>query len=252
MAELDLATGRLEASAEKRPGHQLGSPRVAGDRVYVSDRTDGDVVVVEVSSRRALPMSPHVADGEEIELIADDDENVWVNVPEAGRGYRIDDRGRAEPIFGDPGVPQTASPETAPPPSSVPSTTATTRAIPPPLPPSRPPVEEPARPFGPTAGVIYAIDDDGRLFWYRHLHPGDGAGGFANGGRPTPIGVSFGGFTHVFSGGDGIIYAIDREGRLNWYRHLHPGDGAGGFANGGRPTPIGVGFSAPRWFAPPA
>ena len=106
--------------------------------------------------------------------------------------------------------------------------------------------------FSGGGGVIYGIDESGKLFWYRHNDPAGGAGGFANGGAGTEIGISWGRYTRVFSGGGGVIYAIDGDGKLTWYRHLDSTGGAPGFANGGAGKEIGVGFSGSRWFAPPA
>jgi hypothetical protein len=72
--------------------------------------------------------------------------------------------------------------------------------------------------FGGSDGVIYAIQNDGTLLWFRHA-------GFANGGGaatmtgPKPVAPGFGQFKNVFSAGDGIIYAIADDGSLLWYRH---------------------------------
>ena len=71
-------------------------------------------------------------------------------------------------------------------------------------------------------GVIYAIAPAGRLLWYqdvnRHGNNGPNAeSGWAAGSR-NQIGKGWNGFTHVFSGGDGIIYAITPDGGLLWYR----------------------------------
>jgi hypothetical protein len=79
-------------------------------------------------------------------------------------------------------------------------------------------------------GVIYAITDDYRLLWYSHTAYADGQAAFA--AQPAvPVGRLAGqvgegwNFRQVFSGGNGVIYAITHDFRLLWYRHL-------GFANG--------------------
>ena len=71
-------------------------------------------------------------------------------------------------------------------------------------------------------GVIYAITRDGRLLWYRDLdrHGNNGPNaerGWAA-GSGNQIRKGWNGFVYVFSGGDGIIYAITPDGRLLWYR----------------------------------
>ena len=71
-------------------------------------------------------------------------------------------------------------------------------------------------------GVIYAITPHGRLQWYRddNRHGNNGPkaerGWAASSGNQ--IGIGWNGFTHVFSDGAGIIYAITPDGRLLWYR----------------------------------
>lgn len=77
--------------------------------------------------------------------------------------------------------------------------------------------------------IIYAIDAGGKLLWFEHKGFNTGAGlqdaGSWAGARE--IGHGWGGFRTVFSGGNGIIYAITTEGRLMWYRHHGVASGAG-------------------------
>ena len=104
------------------------------------------------------------------------------------------------------------------------------------------------------AGLIYAIEpivepsvpavgkagkaSGGRLHWYRHLGLEDGTYRWHG---PRTVGTGWGELLHVFPGGDGIIYAVDRVvegvvpmvgkatpttgGRLYWYRHMGRADG---------------------------
>jgi hypothetical protein len=76
--------------------------------------------------------------------------------------------------------------------------------------------------------VIYAIQDNGDLLWYRHQGRDDGADRWAP-GSGTKVGNGWN-FKQVFSGGDGVIYAIQNTtvdvssgrrigGNLAWYRH---------------------------------
>jgi Tachylectin/PQQ-like domain len=71
-------------------------------------------------------------------------------------------------------------------------------------------------------GRIYAITFDGRLIWHqdtdRHgQNKSDGSTGWAP-GSGKQIGIGWNNFKHVFSGGDGIIYAIKPGGELLWYK----------------------------------
>jgi M6 family metalloprotease-like protein len=71
-------------------------------------------------------------------------------------------------------------------------------------------------------GVIYVIAPDGELRWLKH-------NGYPNGGgletwEPQDtghrvVGRGWGDVLHVFSAGDGIIYAVTPTGELRWFRH---------------------------------
>jgi len=66
--------------------------------------------------------------------------------------------------------------------------------------------------------VIYGIQPDGRLLWYRH----DGAGqGSTDWRGAVEVGAGWQNFLHVFSGGDGTIYGIRPDGVLE--RRIHRG-----------------------------
>jgi hypothetical protein len=88
-------------------------------------------------------------------------------------------------------------------------------------------------------GIIYAIDTNGRLLWYRH----DGALTRSeqwSGGQE--ISKGWGHFTQVFSvATTGIIYAIDTNGNLYRYNHTGWLTGAATWENW-NPPPIGNGW----------
>ena len=74
---------------------------------------------------------------------------------------------------------------------------------------------------------LYALTADNKLMWYQHDGFNDGA--FRWNPRNAKGGVEVGhgwSFKKIFSGGDGIVYAISETGALTWYRH-------GGYADGG-------------------
>lgn len=75
-------------------------------------------------------------------------------------------------------------------------------------------------------GVIYTITNSGKLLWSRHDGRFTGSQSWANGGKLTVIGTGWNKYTHVFSGGDGIIYAITKDGKMLWFRHSGWLDGA--------------------------
>ena len=74
--------------------------------------------------------------------------------------------------------------------------------------------------------IIYAINQEGDLLWYRH-DTAYGVGTRSTLGRrarppltgPRVVSKGWQNFRHVFSAGDGIIYAIDQGGNLLWYKH---------------------------------
>jgi hypothetical protein len=101
-------------------------------------------------------------------------------------------------------------------------------------------------------GVIYAIEHvgldpvtgrrtGGRLLWFRHDGRGDGTFTWAP-GSGNQVGSGWGGFKQVFSGGDGVIYAIQDNGDLLWYRHDGRGDGSFTWAEGSG-TKVGNGWN---------
>jgi tachylectin len=74
-------------------------------------------------------------------------------------------------------------------------------------------------------GVIYAIADNGDLLWFRHDGRGDGSFKWAA-SQGKKVGIGWGEFKQVFSGGDGVIYGVTTNGDLMWYRHDGRGDGS--------------------------
>jgi len=90
-------------------------------------------------------------------------------------------------------------------------------------------------------GVIYGVDVNGDLQWYRHLDPSGGSSTWASEGG-TKIGSGWNVFTTLFGGADGVIYGVDSNGDLQWYRHLDPtgGDSAWAADHG---TKIGSGWN---------
>jgi hypothetical protein len=71
---------------------------------------------------------------------------------------------------------------------------------------------------------LYAVGGDGALKWFRH----DGAleGKFDMVG-PRSVDVGWANFKQIFPGGEGVIYAITRQGSLMRYQHVGYGTGLG-------------------------
>lgn len=96
--------------------------------------------------------------------------------------------------------------------------------------------------------VIYGVQEGGGLLWYQHEGYSDGAATWAtNSGAKIGHGWDF---KHVFSGGGGIVYAIENKsldprtgqrsgGDLFWYRHDGWQDGSGDWAG---PSIAGTGW----------
>ncbi len=92
--------------------------------------------------------------------------------------------------------------------------------------------------------ILYAVKNNGTLGWYLHTgwQTGDRAG-WANTGQFTPVhSASFAGYTHVFSGGGQIIYAVKPNGDLGWFRHTGQEYGTDNWANNGEFSKVGDGF----------
>lgn len=71
-------------------------------------------------------------------------------------------------------------------------------------------------------GIIYAIDDQGRLLWYKHRGWRDGGGPETWDPQPaghSEVGVGWGAMKHVVWAGESVLYAVNQDGQLLWYRH---------------------------------
>ena len=78
-------------------------------------------------------------------------------------------------------------------------------------------------------GIIYGVNTKGDLLWYNHLGHSEGHG-LKDAGSwlgPKPVGVGWGSFATLFSSGNGVIYGIQPDVVLKWYRHLGYQTGAG-------------------------
>lgn len=94
--------------------------------------------------------------------------------------------------------------------------------------------------FSGSDGVIYSIDNNGNLYWNKHL-------GFADGtirwSGQTKIGSGWQNLRQVISSGDGIIYAVTNDGTLLWQKHTGFSSGAATWANNGTAKKIGSGWN---------
>ena len=68
-------------------------------------------------------------------------------------------------------------------------------------------------------GIIYLADRSGNLFWFRHSGAADGTFSWANNATAVKVGNGWNDVASAFAGGDGLIYALKRDGNLYWYRH---------------------------------
>lgn len=92
-------------------------------------------------------------------------------------------------------------------------------------------------------GIMYAIQADGTLYWYRHLGWQTGSGSWANGGKGLQIGTGWHQFTTVLAAADGEFFAFRADGTLHWYRYIltNSNTGAGSWVSAGGSV-IGSGF----------
>lgn len=108
-------------------------------------------------------------------------------------------------------------------------------------------------------GVIYAVAEDGRLLWYKHksyMEPAEMPSGADSGMadatsrlnwvrswesvEPRVVGAGWGDFRHVFPGGDGIIYVVTQDGKLQRYRHVAYLEGRGAQSPGAWEGPVEI------------
>ena len=97
--------------------------------------------------------------------------------------------------------------------------------------------------FSGDGGVIYAVNQQNQLVWYRHLGCLDGTDRWQT--SPDPKGHIGEGWDmkQVFAGEGGVIYAVNQQDHLLWYRHL-------GFADGTdrwRTSPDPKGYIGEGW-----
>jgi hypothetical protein len=72
--------------------------------------------------------------------------------------------------------------------------------------------------------VIYAINANNDLLWYRHEGIGDGSFKWSD-DKARKVGNGWD-VKQIFAGGGGVIYAINHNNDLLWYRHEGIGDGS--------------------------
>ncbi len=100
-----------------------------------------------------------------------------------------------------------------------------------------------AKVFSAGDGIIYGIGNDGSLNWYKKTNIQSSDKVWENGGAAKKVGQGWQNFVKVFSGGNGVIYAIKSDGSLYWYKHLGYSNGAWSWANGGVGKKIGSGWN---------
>jgi hypothetical protein len=97
-------------------------------------------------------------------------------------------------------------------------------------------------------GIIYAIQADGNLYWYRHINWTTGTpASWANSGNGRLIGTAWQKFRFVLAAADGQLFAFLPNGDLLWYRYIlsniNTGAGTWHSASG---TRIGTQWNFPR------
>jgi N,N-dimethylformamidase len=94
-------------------------------------------------------------------------------------------------------------------------------------------------------GIIYAIQADGALFWYRHVGWQNGATTWANGGQARLIGTGWHIFSTVLGSADGQLFGFLPDGSIRWYKYIVTdlSTGAGHWASASQGNVIGTGFN---------
>jgi hypothetical protein len=92
--------------------------------------------------------------------------------------------------------------------------------------------------------VVYSVEEfvssplstSAALLWYKHLGWQGGTQAIQG---PLQVGTGWANFKSVFATNNGVIYAIQPDGKLMWYRHPNYQDGTGGFTS---PVEVGTGW----------
>jgi hypothetical protein len=71
---------------------------------------------------------------------------------------------------------------------------------------------------GDTDGTIYAVDTSGDLLWYKDTSRNGSGFSFNAPNEGAVIGTGWNQFSHVIDGGNGVLYAIEPNGDLLWYK----------------------------------
>jgi len=95
--------------------------------------------------------------------------------------------------------------------------------------------------FGGQQGVIYTVDPDGNLHWRRNDGWKDGSSDWTSPNGEIVHWTGWNSFKLVFTGGDGVIYAIEQSGRLRWYRHIGWQTGSPDWDNDGKAKIVSAG-----------
>jgi hypothetical protein len=69
-------------------------------------------------------------------------------------------------------------------------------------------------------GVVYGILPDGKLIWLKHNNYQDGKNGAKGWTGSLIVNENWHAYKTVFSGGNGVLYAVGNDGKLYWFRHL--------------------------------
>ncbi|MEU6716802.1 N,N-dimethylformamidase beta subunit family domain-containing protein [Nonomuraea sp. NPDC046802] len=104
---------------------------------------------------------------------------------------------------------------------------------------------------GGDGGVLYGVQADGALLWFRHLGRQDGSAVWANGGNGRQIGTGWHQFHTVLAGADGRLFGVRGDGTVCGFEYVvdDPATGAGSWLDGGSAKVVGEGFDRfPRIF----
>ncbi|NUS73359.1 MAG: hypothetical protein HOQ05_08135 [Corynebacteriales bacterium] len=90
--------------------------------------------------------------------------------------------------------------------------------------------------------VLYGLDGDGRIFWYRYVGSNGSVAWAQNSG--AQIGAGWQEFPHLFADPNGVIFGAHQDSSLRWWRYL--GEGAPVWANNGNAIEVGIGWASNR------
>ncbi|MEV5751670.1 hypothetical protein AB0L00_27945 [Actinoallomurus sp. NPDC052308] len=94
---VNSGSGSVSSVSLQLPQHQLTTPQVLGQRVYIPDQTSGSLLVYDSATNRMAPQVPVTGKPGPLEAFVKDG-LLWVNNPDSPKGVVVDGSGAHKPV----------------------------------------------------------------------------------------------------------------------------------------------------------